>query len=352
MLDDTTFIEKLDQQNALGVIAGQPKQLLEEYQPGDLSHLTNISQVVLSGMGGSALAAEFVKSWLSDRLRVPFIISRDYVLPAFVGPNTLVIASSYSGNTEETLSALHMAEERGAQIVVLSSGGKLLDAARAGGHLHVPLLADGHPHFDLPDGLQPRLAVLYGVKALAMLFEALGLATSLEDELLEASMWIDNLQTQWQSSSLADVNLAKRIAQSVAGHPVIVYGGPTLGMPTMKWKIDFNENSKNLAFYNYLPEFNHNEFLGWGHPLEHPFKVIELRSSLDHTQIQKRFDITNELLADRFLPIEVPAEGKSKLEQMLYALILGDYVSAYVAFLNGIDPTPVEMIEVLKSKLA
>jgi glucose/mannose-6-phosphate isomerase len=136
------------------------------------------------------------------------------------------------------------------------------------------------------------------------------------------------------------------------GHPVVMYGGPTLALPTMKWKIDFNENSKHLAFYNYLPEFNHNEFNGWAHPERSGLKVVELRSDLDHSQVQKRFDVTNKLLSNRFAPIEVHAEGETKLEQMLWTLILGDFTSAYLAFLNGIDPTPVDLIEKLKKELA
>ncbi|MBW4061221.1 bifunctional phosphoglucose/phosphomannose isomerase [Candidatus Saccharibacteria bacterium] len=352
MLDSSEFIAKYDQHDALGVIAGQPDQLLQAYGELDLPSADGLSSIVLTGMGGSALDAEFVKNWLGDRLKLPFEIIRGYELPAFVGKDTLVIASSYSGNTEETVSALADAEARGARIIVIASGGKLIEAAKTRGHAHVRTLPEGHPHFDLPAGLQPRLAVLYGVKALVSLIEHLGLLTGLSDELQAASAWVKTKQPAWQAASPMADNPAKRIATALHGHPVVVYGGPTLSLPTMKWKIDINENSKQLAFYNNFSELDHNEFNGWSHPVPNNFRVVELRSDLDHPQIQKRFDVTNKLLADRFAPIEVVADGETKLQQMLYTLLLGDYVSAYLAFLNEIDPTPVDLIEELKRELA
>ena len=341
MLDSTEFIAKYDQHDALGVIAGQPDQLLHIYDEIELPSGEGLTSIVLTGMGGSALAAEFVKNWLGDRLPLPFEIVRGYQLPGFVGPNTLVIASSYSGNTEETVAAMADAQKRGARIVVVASGGKLTELAQAG----------NYPHYVLPGGLQPRLAVLYGVKALVSMIEHLGIQTGLTAELEAASAWVKTKQTAWQAASPTAENAAKRIAAVLHGHPVVVYGGPMLSLPTMKWKIDINENSKHLAFYNNMSEFNHNEFNGWAHPSPNDFKVVELRSDLDHSQIQKRFDITNKLLADRFVPIEVIADGETKLEQMLYTLLLGDYVSAYLAFLNEIDPTPVDLIEELKREL-
>lgn len=345
MLDDPKFIAHYDPGDALGVIAGQPLQLDQAYEVTQLHQhkLKRPSSIVVAGMGGSALAAEFVKSWLGDRLPVPLIVVRDYSLPAFVGPDTLVVASSYSGNTEETLSALVDAQVRGAQIVISASGGKLLEHAED----------KAYPHFILPSGFQPRLAVLYGVKALALLLENADLElTGLADDLHKGAAWMMHHQQQWQAEAPIATNQAKQIARSLYGNPVVIYGGSTLMLPAMKWKIDFNENSKNLAFYNYLPEFNHNEFLGWGHPIDKHIKVVELLSNLDHPHVQKRFKVTNKLLADMMpVPIEVNAVGDNKLEQMLWTLLLGDYVSAYLAFLNGIDPTPVALIEKFKHEL-
>lgn len=351
MLDQPDYIARYDKYDALGIIAGQPDQLLHDYGRLQLPAARGLTSIVLTGMGGSALAAEFMKDWLVDRLKLPFEVVRGYDLPAYVGATTLVIASSYSGNTEETLASLEVAEKRGARIIVVASGGKLLEEAKARGHYHVRTIPENHPHFDLPTGLQPRLAVLYGAKALASLFEHMGLAKGLTAELEAAGAWVKGKQGVWEAKSPMADNPAKRIATALVGYPAVIYGGPTLSLPTMKWKIDFNENSKNLAFYNLFSELDHNEFNGWAHPTPNHLKVVELRSDLDHPQIQKRFDVTNKLLADRFQPIEVVADGETRLEQMLYTLLLGDYVSAYLAFLNETDPTPVDLIEELKRDL-
>ncbi len=351
MLDQADFIARYDKHNALGVIAGQPDQLNHQYELADVSKLVNIRQIVVAGLGGSALPAEFAKSWLADRLALPVVIVRDYTLPAFVGPDTLVVASSYSGNTEEALSMLEQAEERGAKIVVMTAGGKLLELAQDKDHHHIRTVPHGHPHLDLPSGLQPRMAVLYGVKALTVLLETLGLAKGAQKELEAAADWVAGELPAWMADVPTADNPAKQIAAELLGHPVVVYGGPTLALPAMKWKINANENAKHLAFYNYFPEFNHNEFLGWNHPERSGLRVIELRSNLDHPQVQKRFDVTNKLRSGQFAPIEVYAEGKTKLEQMLWTMILGDFVMVYLAFLNGIDPTPVDLIEKLKAEL-
>lgn len=342
MLDQADYIQRYDQHDILGVIAGQPNQLRQDYKINGIAKLKGATSIVVAGMGGSALAAEFINHWLSDRLSVPLVIVRGYDLPAFVGRDTLVVASSYSGNTEETVSCLHQAEKIGAKLVVMSDGGTLL-AEAASDHL---------PELEVPGGLQPRLAVLYGVKALAQLLEELGLASGLSDELEAAAKWVEGEISSWGAKTPVAENPAKQLAEALFGHPIVVYGGPTLALPAMKWKIDANENAKNLAFYNYLPEFNHNEFLGWNHPERAGLRVVELQSSLDHPQIKKRFEVSNRLLSGKMpAPIIVEAEGKTRLEQMIWTILLGDFTMAYLALLNQVDPTPVPMIEKLKREL-
>ena len=342
MLDQPDFIARYDKHDALGIITGLPDQLAHTFEvPAELAAYAGVTNVVLTGMGGSAQGGEFIKTWLGDRLPVPFVIVRDYVLPSFVGPDTLVIAASYSGNTEETLGALHDARNRQARVVVMASGGKLLTTAKN----------DGLPHFAIPGGLQPRFAVLYAVRAMALVLEAAGLIANATDELAASGEWLKGQLGAWGPSVPAADNPAKRIAEALVGHPVVVYSGPSLAFAAMKWKIAFNENSKNIAFYNYLPEMNHNEFIGWEFPERSGIKVIELRSDLDNGQIAKRFDVMNRLLSASFAPIEVQADGNDRLQQLVWAIGMGEYVACYLAFLNGIDPSPVDLVEKLKAEL-
>lgn len=339
MLDDPNYIAQFDKSGGLAVIAGQTEQLKQQYQ-FDAPVADGINSIVLAGMGGSALAAEFVKSWLTDRLPLPFEIVRGYDLPDHVGKNTLCILSSYSGNTEETLNCLAQAKKRAAAIVVMAAGGKLAEQA------------NDYSYLEIPSGCQPRLTVLYGAKALASLFEQMGLIDGITDELNAASDWLESEVSAFVANIDETHNPAKQIAKQLTGHPVIVYGGPTLEMVAMKWKIDINENAKQLAFWNRLPEFNHNEFIGWYHPKDSGLKVVELVSSLDNDRIAQRFEVSNRLLSGKMpTPIMVEARGETRLQQMLWTLLLGDHVSVYLAILNQIDPIPVKLIEKLKKEL-
>ncbi len=342
MLDELDFIARYDKEDALGLMGRLPEQLGHEYpeMPG-LAKLKGVTSVVLAGMGGSAQPGEFIKTWLGGRLPVPFVIVRDYGLPAFVGRETLVIASSYSGNTEETLAALAEAEQRGARIVVTASGGKLLELARDKGLDHVAL----------PTDLQPRMAVLYAVRAMTTVLERLGLVEGALAEMAEAGKWLERHTGRWGAEAPTAQNEAKQIAAELVGHPVVVYAGAVLAFAAMKWKIGMNENAKNIAFYNYVPEFNHNEFQGWLHPERSGLKVVELRSGLDHPRVVKRFDVSNRLLSNVFSPVEVEAEGETALEQLVWTIALGEHVATYLAILNQVDPTPVDLVERFKKEL-
>lgn len=343
MLDKADFIARYDKEGVLGVMVRLPEQLQHDFPEVEgLKELGRPANIVLAGMGGSAQPGEFIKTWLGGQLGVPFVIVRDYNLPAFVGPETLVVASSYSGNTEETLAALKEAEELGAKVVVMTSGGKLLEAAKAG----------GHPALVLPADFQPRMAVLYAVRALTTMLERLGLVDGALEELAASSKWLAGQDlAQWGADKSQDGNLAKQIASELVGHPVVVYAGPVLAFAAMKWKIAFNENAKNIAFYNYFPELNHNEFIGWTHPEQSGLRVVELQSDLDHPRVVRRFEVSNRLWSNVFAPIEVKAQGETKLEQLVWVIALGEFVATYLAVLNQVDPMPVELVEKLKKEL-
>ena len=346
MLDDQNVIKQRDPSDALGVAANQYQQArfaVEICQPEHDGRA--ISRIVIAGMGGSALAALLVKSWLKDELAVSFEVVRDYQLPGYVDNSTLVIASSYSGNTEETLSCLEQARQRGAQVAVIASGGALIEQAQ---HYDMTYVA-------LPQDLQPRMAVIYNLRALVALLAHFGQASHLLfEEIAHASDWLQRESEQWGSTVTVDKNYAKQLALQAVGKTPVFYGGNLTAPVAYKWKISWNENAKNVAFWNEYPEVNHNEFMGWtSHPVEKPFAVFDLVSSLEHPQILKRFAVSDRLLSGKRPKAHtVTLQGDSLIKQLLWGGILADFVSIYVAILNGADPTPVALIEKLKKELA
>ncbi len=341
MLDDLKLIHERDAQDALGIAEKQWQQLTQQYELGSLAPTQPIERVVFAGMGGSALGALIAQSW--PAFNKPFEVSRGYDIPAYVDSNTVLFASSYSGNTEETISALEQAEARQAGIIVITSGGKLAEIAAAKNY---PLLL-------LPSGLQPRHAVLYSLKALLVATDSLELTFGAADHLASKAEFLKQAITNWIPTVPTNNNDAKQIALDVIGKSVVVYSGPKLWPAAYKWKISFNENAKQIAWANQYPEFNHNEFIGWTEqPVDKPYAVIDLRSSFEHSQVLKRFDITERLLSGkRPDPVIVDAEGEDLLEQLLWTIALGDFVSIYTALLNGINPTPVALIEKFKKAL-
>jgi glucose/mannose-6-phosphate isomerase len=341
MLDDLKLIHERDVDDALGVNEKQWEQLGVQFDVAFLP-ANDITNVVLAGMGGSALSALIVQSW--PGLAVPFEISRNYEIPAYVGGNTLFIAYSYSGNTEETIEALGKAEEAGAQIIIIAAGGKL--EQRAG--------EKGYPFYKLPKVSQPRYAALMGVTALIELFVSAGLlAPETLDELRNQAEWLKEQIGAWLPTVPTANNYAKQLAQEVIGKSVVVYAGPKFAPAAYKWKISFNENAKHVAWWNQYPEFNHNEFLGWTkQPQDKPYCVIDIRSNLEHPRVQKRFEVSERLLSGvRPSPIVVTPQGDTLLQQLLYTVALGDFVSLYTALLNGLNPTPVDLIETFKKSL-
>ncbi len=342
MLDDIKIIHTKDPQDALGYAEKQWQQLEYEFVLNGSIDSKKIKNIVFSGMGGSALSALIFKTW--PGVGLPFEISKDYKLPTFVNEQSLVIVSSYSGNTEETLSSLNEALERKAQIIVIAGGGKLLEVAKENNLAFVVL----------PPAGQPRFAALYGLNALVSVLSANNLVSpdSL-DELRQSSSFLKETCQEFIPTEPKEHNIAKQLAYECIGNSPVVYAG-VLFAAAYKWKISFNENAKNVAWCNAYPEFNHNEFLGWtSHPLEKPYRIFDLISSLDHQQVLKRFAISDKLLSGRRpAAIQVNAQGNTLLEQLLWTIALGDFTSIYTALLNGVNPSTVEIIEKLKKELA
>lgn len=343
MLDDLKYIHQRDGQDALGIAEKQWQQLQYGFElKAESLKLDGIANIVYAGMGGSALAALISQSWPGHN--IPFKICRQYHIPTYVSEKTLFIASSYSGNTEETLAALAEAESKGAKIVVIAGGGKLQEIAET----------KNYPILLLPQVGQPRYAVFYSFKALTTLLVAAGLADkNVHIQISKAAEFLKSSAEDWLPTIPTDDNPAKKLANELAGKSIVVYAGPLLASAAYKWKISFNENSKNVAWWNQLPEFNHNEMIGWSsHPIEKPYAVVDLRSSLEHPRIQKRFEVTEKLLSGRRpAPNIVQVQGETILEQLLWAVTFGDFVSIYLALLNNVNPTPVELVEKFKKAL-
>lgn len=343
MLDDLKLIHTRDAQDALGAAGKQWQHLQYSFTPSGDTSFAGIQHVVYAAMGGSAVAAEVVKVWPGTS--VPLEVVRGYDLPTYVGVNTLVVVASYSGNTEETLSALRQAQAVGAKIAVITAGGQLQQIAED----------QGYALLLLPKTEFPRCGVFYGVRALLQLFVSAGLADV--DYLAAFARVSDSLKkasATWAPETATAKNPAKQLAQELMGRSVVLYSGPLLYPAAYRWKMDVNENAKQIAWVNQFPEFSHNEFTGWSQqPVDKPYVVVDIRSNLENPAIQKRFEATSRLLSGkRPSSLVVQAQGADVFEQLAWTIVYGDFVSLYLAILNGINPGPLELVDKLKVALS
>lgn len=345
ILDDLNQIKQRDTKNALGMAGEEPKQLTQALEIQNIpTEFPIFEHIIVAGMGGSALAGDMLRDWLD--LPVPFQVVKDYVLPKYVGPKTLVIACSFSGNTEETVAAFEDAVAKKAHVVIAAGKGKLLETAKA----------EGLPYVIMPyDGVTPRMFLPTNLRAFIELFIAYNIiGRSVLLELESAAANLAEVSRIWGVNIPFKENSAKQLAWHCAGKTPVFYAGPRFRSAAYKWKIAINESAKNTSWCAEYSEFNHNEFMGWAsHPIEKPFAVFDIRSSFDDPRIAKRFEISNRLLSGlRPKETEITLEGETMLEQFLWSNILADYVSAYLGILNGVDPAPVPLIEKLKGELA
>jgi len=347
LLDDINQIRERDPQDALGVIANAPEQatweaVIEQATSDDFMP----SRIVLAGMGGSALGGLIAKKWLDYQyhLAQPFEIVRDYVLPNYVDHNTLVICFSVSGNTEETLASLDDAQIKGAHVAIVASGGTLLEIAKE----------RNLPFVQLQTISQPRYGVIMHLRAITKIFAHYGVTLEAYDEIASLSDIVADFAKTLTPDVATTDNFAKQLALHCQKKTPIIYSSSLFAPLAYKWKISFNENAKNTAWWNEFSEMNHNEFIGWSGGVldDKPFAIIDLRSSFDHPRIAKRFELTKKLLAGmRPAAHEIQLHGDSVLCQMLCGVIFADFASIYLAILNGVNPTPVDLVEELKKEL-
>jgi glucose/mannose-6-phosphate isomerase len=322
-------------------VVGQPHQLedaLWRVESAGIGSLDAAGGLVVCGMGGSAIGADLARGAIGDRARRPLVTSREYDPPSWVGEDTAGRCSSYSGNTEETLAAYDAAGHRGAPRVVVTTGGRLAEAARA----------DGVPVIGVPSGMQPRAAVAYTTVAALEVAALAGVTDSLRGEVEAAVAPLRELAAEWGPDGQADAG-PKALATRLRGQVPVVYGAELTAPVAVRWRSEFNEMPEIPAFDGLLPEMDHNEICGWGQPT---FTAIFLEDEEQHHRVRRRVELTAEVVAAAGSPVErVQSRGSSRLERLLSLVMFGDLTALYLAVLNGVDPSPVARLEDFKQRL-
>lgn len=348
-LDDPAARAEVDRQDFLKDVEDLPGQLsVALSRAGEVQGLPDpagISAIAVLGMGGSGIAGELCRSVLAPVAPVPVATIRDYDLPAWVGPDTLVLAVSYSGETEETLSAFRQAAGRGARVVAVTTGGTL--AAEAAAH--------GYPVALMPGGLMPRAAIGYvGVPTL-VICARLGLASGMEADLEEAVETVTRRVEECRRTVPTTRNLAKQLATRLVGATPLIWGTEGVAAAAAyRWRCQMNENAKLFAAWSAFPELNHNEVVGLyrssGETI--PVGVVVLRHAGEHPRTAERIKTTTGLVAGSVsLVEEVWTQALTPVARLLDLAVTGDLVSTYLAIVRGVDPTPIEAINLLKAAL-
>jgi len=301
--------------------------------------------VAVAGMGGSGIAGDLAVGVWRERLRQPVTVLRDYYLPGWVGEDTLVILSSYSGETEETLTVASQATERNALCVAITSGGKL-------GTFYRDM---GVPVIELPPGLQPRAAILELLIPLVVVLGRMGVIAPPDAELDDARQVLVDSVDALGPDVPTDQNLAKQVALGLVDAVPVIWGAEATAAVAQRWKCQINENAEMPAYWAVLPEADHNEICAYGDPsaVGRMTQMVLLRDPHHHRQVQRRIELSRELIAPALGGVlELAADGNTPFGRMLDLVMLGDYVSLYMAIARGVDPGPVDMIARLKLRLA
>lgn len=348
ILDNREKIIETDKSGMLKVALDMP-QLFQQAQELSrkikLPKMKTIKQMVISGMGGSAIAGDIIAGLFLNKLRIPIYVNRSYELPAFVGRETLFFALSYSGNTEETLKALKEAEERSASIIAVTSGGELKELAEK----------SRYPLYHIPSGYQPRAALPFLLVPLLSSLEKTGLISDLEKELEEAVLLLQKLKENYGPDRPTRTSPLKQLAKKLSARIPIIFATSQTAAAGLRLKTQFNENSKLTAFLSVFPELNHNEIVNlFALKREgHNFCLLCLRDERDSERIKKRIEITKSLVGTQTGGMnEIWSQGKSDLARIMSLIYFGDVLSVYVAVLRGVDPTPVEAVFRLKKELS
>ncbi|MEM2099069.1 MAG: bifunctional phosphoglucose/phosphomannose isomerase [Candidatus Bathyarchaeia archaeon] len=348
-LDEISEIRKIDKSNMLSFCIEAPKHYVEaakiaEKFSFESSFKDHVDNIVVAGMGGSAISGELLKDWARDKVKVPIEVSREYSLPAYAHTHTAVIITSYSGETEESLSAFLDAIKRGCITVCISSGGSLQEFSEK----------LGVPHLRVPAGMAPRATLPYLFIPLLIVLEKIGLVSNVAHEFFAAINALKQVSTANSPEIPLKDNLSKSLAANICGTIPVVYSFGIYRSVARRFKQQFNENSKIPAKWEAFPELCHNEIVGWEYPgnLTKNFSAVLLRDKAEPAEVRSRIETTKTLMQPAVSKIlEVWVEGKSTLAKMLSAICIGDFTSVYLAILRKIDPTPVKTINLLKAQM-
>ncbi len=318
-----------------------PAQLIEALEIGQNAnirkHTEEINKVYVSGLGGSGIGANFVQEFILDECPIPYIVGKKYTIPKFVDKNTLAICSSYSGNTEETLAAFEAMKSTGAKIVCISSGGKLIEAAKENDYDYIQVPGDWP---------SPRACLGYSVIQQLFVMNKLGLISDGSIQAIQSSV---NL-IKYDMDSIKDK--AKKIAELIYDKIPIIYIEDRMEAVAVRWRQQINENSKMLCWHHVIPEMNHNELVGWRDKND-KLAVIFLRNKDDLRRNQIRTDINKEIVSKYTnTNIEIISKGNNHVERAMYLVHLGDWLSWYLAEKRGFDAIEIDVINFLKSELA
>lgn len=344
-----SIIKKFDRSDMLGLILGLPDQCRKAIELGKAikpdKKFSRIHRIVISGMGGSAISGDILRGYLADKIDLPVFVNRNYSVPDFVDSSTLFFAASYSGNTEETVSAFKKARSKGAKIIGITSGGKI--SALCGQY--------GYPVCRLPGGQPPRSAIGYLFFPLLLSLMNLGVVRGIEREIDQTVSFLMKKVKEYDPC-LSGKNIAYKLTHRIFGRIPLIYGSDeATGICAFRWKTQFNENSKVLAFSSVFPELDHNEIMGWEDDMRitKKFVVLVLRDRKDSQRMKKRIGITLDVIGKKPDAVyEVCAEGQFLLTRIFSLIVLGDFLSFYLAIARGIDPTVIKGINILKERLA
>lgn len=350
MVNDIERITQVDKANMLDGLARFPEQIKESLAIAEATERFNflkIDNVIIAGMGASAISGDIMTSLLRDKLDVPLLVNREYDLPKWVNKDTLVICISYSGNTDETLSSFKIAYQKKCKIICISTGGKLQDLAEK---RQVPFVK-------IPAGIQPRAATAYLLFPSLIFLKRLGLLKSMIEADIEETITVTTDFVAMNNKAVPEENNpAKQIAKKIFSSIPQIYGWGVYTPIAIRWRHQLNENSKVIARTDIVPECNHNDLVGWSANPEvsKRFSCILIRDKDEESiDMTTRLNFMRDLFhntAGAFL--EVQPKGKSQLAKMMYLMCLGDFTSCYLAVLRGVDPSPVDIITELKKRLA